>query len=340
MSFPLLRALSRPALLAGATLTALALSACGGGGNAFNAASSSSSSSAAAGGGGGASSGGSGATVVVGGPTFTEAAIMEQMYVLLLKDAGFNAQLKTAGNRAIYSKSLQSGEIDVVPDYTGSMLNFLYNAAHPDNKQPVSTSDLQASLAKLRDVGKAVGLGALEPAQASDQNAFYVTKKFAAANGNLTTLSQVAALKKPLTLGADTFCNAPDQPFCIRGLKRVYNMNVTLKDSYEFGSVKLRTDVANGVVDMGESGTTDGTLAANGMVVLQDDKKLQPAENLVPVINTKKASDPKIAAALNKLAPVLTTEELTALNAKVDAERQKPADVAKEYLTSKKLING
>jgi osmoprotectant transport system substrate-binding protein len=331
MSIHRLRALRRPALVAAAALSALAMSACGGG-DAFNSGASSSSTSS------GSASGGSATTVVVGGPTFTEAAIMEQMYLLLLQDAGLKAELKTAGNRAIYSKSLQSGEIDVVPDYLGSMLNFLYNNANPGNKKPVSTNDVQASLAKLREVGKGVGIGALDPAQASDQNAFYITKKFAAANGNITTLSQLAALKKPVTLGADTLCDAPDQPFCVKGLKGTYGLDVTLKDSYEFGSVKLRTDVANGVVDMGESGTTDGTLAPAGMVVLKDDKKLQPAENLVPVYNLKDASDPKIAAALNKLAPVLTTEDLTALNAKVDAERQKPADVAKEYLTSKNLL--
>jgi len=328
------RGLRRPVLLAGAALSALALAACGGGGDAFDAASSSSTSAAA-----GASSGSaSGATVVVGGPTFTEAAIMQQMYVLLLQDAGLKTEVKTAGNRAIYAKSLESGEIDVVPDYLGSMLNFLYNDQNPGNKQPVSTNDVQQSLAKLREVGKKAGLGALEPAQASNQNAYYVTKKFAAANGNITTLSQLAALKKPITLGADGLCDAPEQPYCIKGLKSVYGLDVKLDDSYEFGSVKLRTDVANGVVDMGESGTTDGTLAANGMVVLKDDKKLQAAENLLPVYNLKDASDPKIAAALNKLAPVLTTADLTALNTKVDAERQKPADVAKEYLTSKNLL--
>jgi osmoprotectant transport system substrate-binding protein len=328
------RGLRRPVLLAGALLGALGLAACGGGGDAFKAGSSSSTTTAA----GGSSASAAAGTVVVGGPTFTEAAIMQQMYVLLLKDAGFTTDVKTANNRAIYAKSLESGEIGVVPDYLGSMLNFLYNDQHPANKKPVSTNDVQQSLAKLREVGKTVGLGALEPAQASNQNAYYVTKKFAAANGNLTTLSQLAALKKPVTLGADGLCNAPEQPYCIKGLKGTYGMDVKLKDSYEFGSVKLRTDVANGVVDMGESGTTDGTLAANGMIVLQDDKKLQAAENLLPVINLKKASDPKIAAALNKLAPVLTTADITALNTKVDAERQKPADVAKEYLTSKKLI--
>ncbi|MEO7061248.1 MAG: glycine betaine ABC transporter substrate-binding protein, partial [Lapillicoccus sp.] len=114
---------------------------------------------------------------------------------------------------------------------------------------------------------------------------------------------------------------------------------LTLDDSYQFGSVKLAQDVVDGKVDIGESGTTDGTLDAQGLVVLTDDKKLQPAENLTPFYNLAKAGDAKIAAALNKLAPVLTTEDLTALNSKVDAERQKPEDVAKAYLQSKKLIS-
>src|SRR3954451_15362300 len=145
MSIHPLRALRRPALAAGAALTAVALAACGGGGNAFNAASSSSSGSSSS-----AAAGGSGATVVVGGPTFTEAAVMEQMYVLLLQNAGLKTELKTAGNRAIYAKSLQSGEIGVVPDYLGSMLNYLYNNANPGNTKPVSTNNMQTNLTKLR----------------------------------------------------------------------------------------------------------------------------------------------------------------------------------------------
>jgi osmoprotectant transport system substrate-binding protein len=308
--------------LAGAAAL-LVLTACGGGGNAFDGSSSSAGTSAK--------------TIVIGGGAFTEARIMQQMYAALLQDAGLTTEVKNA-DRPIYTKALQSGEIDVVPDYVGSTLNTLYNNANPSNKAPVSTSDVQASLAKLREVGKPVGLGALEPAQASDQNAFYVTKKFAVANGGVGTLSDLSALGKKLTLGAPGDCAAPSQPFCITGLTKTYGLRLTLADQYEFGSVKLREDVSKGVVDVGESGTTDGTLEANGMVVLVDDKKLQPAENLVPVVNLKDTTDPRIAAALNKLAPVLTTEDLRALNTKVDAERSKPEDVAREYLKAKGLI--
>jgi osmoprotectant transport system substrate-binding protein len=308
-----------------AVAVALTLTACGGGDDAFKGSGSS------------ASSGGAGGTVVVGAQGFTEAAIMQQMYVLLLQDAGFKTETKTA-ERPVLTKALGSGEVDVVPDYLGSTLNFVANQVNGTEGKIVSTNDAQANVTAFKEVGAKAGIGVLEPAQASDQNAFYVTKKFAAANGGLTSLSQLAAVGKKFTLGADTFCAAATQPYCVNGLKKTYGLDLTLKDSYQFGSVKLRDDVVKGVVDLGETGTTDGTLAAAGLVVLQDDKKLQPAENLTPFHNLKDATDPKIAAALNKLAPVLTTEDLTALNAKVDAERRKPGEVAKEYLQSKKLI--
>ena len=89
---------------------------------------------------------------------------------------------------------------------------------------------------------------------------------------------------------------------------------------------------------MGLTGTTDGTLDALGLVVLQDDKKLQAADNLVPIVNTKEAGDPAIADALNSLADVLTTQDLQDLNAQVDGQRRKPDAVATEYLKSKNLL--
>jgi osmoprotectant transport system substrate-binding protein len=321
----------RRALAAVAALGALALTACGGGGNAFSGSSSTSTSSSTA------AAGGAGSTLVVGAQGFTEAKIMQQMYVLLLQKAGYTVQTKTA-ERAVLTKALTSGDVDVVPDYLGSTLNFVANDVNGTKSKIYSSNDAAKEASDFAAIGAKAGIGVLQPAAAQDQNAFYVTTKFAAANGNLTTLSQLAALKKPFKLGADTFCGADTQPYCINGLKSTYGLNLTLDDSYQFGSVKLAQDVVDGKVDIGESGTTDGTLGAKGLVILQDDKKLQPAESLTPFYNLKKAADPKIAAALNTLAPVLTTADLTALNSKVDGERQKPEDVAKAYLQSKQLL--
>jgi osmoprotectant transport system substrate-binding protein len=96
--------------------------------------------------------------------------------------------------------------------------------------------------------------------------------------------------------------------------------------------------VTSGKAQLGLVGTTDATLPDLGLVLLQDDKHLQLADNLVPVVGKDFLGDTTLASALDALAPTLTTEDLTQLNKKVDAERQKPADVAKEYLTSKGML--
>lgn len=322
-----LRAAVIPAVAALTALTACSSS----GGDAFNPGSGSAATTAAS---GGAAAG----TIVVGAQAFGEAKIMQAMYVLLLQKAGYTVTSKNA-ERAVLTTSLQSGEVDVMPDYLGSTLNFVANKVNSTTSKTYSSNDPAKEAADFKAISAKAGFGALDPAQAQDQNSFYVTKAFAAANGNLTTLSQLAALNKPLKLGADTFCGAETQPYCINGLKSTYGLNLTLNDSYQFGSVKLAQDVIDGKVDIGETGTTDGSLDAKGLVALTDDKKLQPAENLTPFYNLKDAADPKIAAALNKIAPVLTTADLTDLNNKVDPGRQKPEDVAKEYLTSKNLLS-
>lgn len=317
--------------LAVSAVGALALSACSSsGGDAFSGSGSGGGATTAAGGGGAG-------TLVVGAQSFTEAKIMQAMYVELLQDAGFTVTTKNA-ERPVLTDALKSGEVDIVPDYLGSTLTFLGNSVNGTKGQNYSSNDAAKELADFKPIGEKAGIGALTPAAAQDQNAFYVTKQFALANGNIKTLSQLAALNKPLKLGADTYCGAETQPYCINGLKSTYGLNLTLDDSYQFGSVALAQATLAGKVDIGESGTTDGTLDGQGLLVLEDDKKLQPAENLTPFYNLKDASDPKIATALEKLATGLTTADLTDLNSKVDAERQKPEDVAKAYLQSKNLV--
>ncbi|WP_304438157.1 glycine betaine ABC transporter substrate-binding protein, partial [Frankia sp. CpI1-P] len=101
---------------------------------------------------------------------------------------------------------------------------------------------------------------------------------------------------------------------------------------------QTKAAVKDGTAQLGLVLTTDATVTDYDLVVLTDDKKLQNADNLVPIVNTKSLT-PQISAALNKLAPVLTTADLADLNKKVDAQREKPADVAKEYLKGKGLLS-
>ena len=305
----------------------LGLAACGGS-NAFQAGSSSTPAPAAAG-------SGSGGALTVGGGNFTEMLVMQQIYGQLLTKAGFTITYKTADNREIYAKSLSSGEIDVVPEYAATFAEYLNRAANGPDAKPVATNDPAQTVSAMAPLAAKQGLSLLQPAAAADQNGFAVTKTFASAN-KVTTLSQLGALAKPVRLAAVVEC--PDRPFCQPGLEKTYGITVSQVQPLGFDSPQAKQAVIDGTADLVLVGTTDATLDGLGLVLLQDDKKLQLADNLIPVVNTAAAGNATVSAALNSVASLLTTADLTALDAQVDAQRDKPADVAKAWLGSKGLL--
>ncbi|HVN13425.1 MAG TPA: ABC transporter substrate-binding protein [Kineosporiaceae bacterium] len=321
------------AVLAATGAASLLLAACGGSSNAFSS-SSTSSSASGAGASAGASSGGS-KNLVVGGANFTEMLIMQQLYGQLLSKAGYTISYKAVGNREVYEPALEKGQIDIVPEYAATMADFMNAKANGPNAPSIASSDPQQTVQKMTPYLQKVGLVAFAVSPAADSNAFAVTKKFADAN-HLKTLSDLAKLGKPIRLAATTEC--PDRPFCMPGLKKTYGITVSELLPLGFGSPQAKQAVISGKADMVLTGTTDATLPSLGLVLLADDKHLQNADNLVPVAHAATADTPDISAALNKLSQTLTTADLTTLDQKVDAERQKPEDVAKQYLTSKGLI--
>lgn len=273
--------------------------------------------------------------VTVGGPNFTEGLIMTEMYRLLLEDAGLTVTVQTVDNREVYAPALERGEIDVVPEYLATMTEFVNRTVNGADAEPVATSDTDETLAALTDLGAQVGLVPLEPAQAANQNAFVVSSELAEQN-DLQTLSDLAALGEPVVLAATEEC--PERPFCQLGLEQVYGLEIERVEPLGFGSPQTKQAVADGEADLGLTGTTDGTLESFGLVLLEDDQGLQNAENLVPVVSEDVALVSELADALNALAPVLTTDDLAALNAQVDQERQQPADVAQAYLEEQGLL--
>lgn len=304
----------------GAAALTLVLASCGGG-DAFDE------------GGGGQSGGGS---LTVGSAGFTESQIMAEMYKALLEKAGYTVEIKTVENREIYEPSLEKGEIDVAPEYAATMAEFLNLDENGPNAEPVASSDVDATVAALRELAEPRGLSVLEPAEAVDQNAFAVTKEFAQQNGLQTMSDFGAKVKKPIVLAATEEC--PERPYCEPGLEKDYGIEIAEIKPLGFDTPQTKEAVLAGDAEMGLVATTDGTLGDAGLVVLEDDKNLQNADNLVPVVNTDSADNAKVTKALNSLAPVLTTEDLASLNKKVDVERQQAEDVARSYLQSKGLL--
>jgi osmoprotectant transport system substrate-binding protein len=283
-----------------------------------------------------AACGGGGGKVVIVGQKFTEADIMTQLYKAVLDDAGFDTEVKTLGARDIYLKPLSKGDVTISADYLSSMTEALNRKANGDDAAKVASPDAKATLDELNKLARKDGLTALQPAKAQDANAFAVTKDFATKN-NLTTLSDLGTSGLSVKLGGNSDC--PQRADCQKGLEDTYGIKISGFEPTGFGSEATKDDLVKGVTQIGSVGTTDATLDKLGLVILEDDKHLQNAENLVPIVNSDWLKDHADARkALDKLSAVLTTEDLTTLVGKVDLDREKASDVAKQYLKDKGLI--
>jgi osmoprotectant transport system substrate-binding protein len=200
----------------------------------------------------------------------------------------------------------------------------------------VASPDVAATITALKALVEPRGLAVLEPAEAANQNAFVVTEDYAEEH-NLTTLSDLGASDLSVVLAATEEC--PDRPFCLPALTDGYGITVTETLPLGFGTIQGKEAVRSGRAQLALVGTTDGTLETLELVVLEDDKNLQLSDNLVPLVNAKgPGGTPEVAAALNALAPVLSTDDLADLNRRVDEDRELPEDVARDYLTEKGLI--
>ncbi|MFV8129939.1 ABC transporter substrate-binding protein [Streptomyces syringium] len=308
--------------VAGATALAAGLTACGG------------DSLEKSGGGGGSAKPGQG-SLVIGSASFTESKLLAEIYAGLLKDAGYSTRIKTVDARELYEPALEKGQIDVVPEYAATLAEFLNKKQNGKDAAPVASADADTTVKALRKLAEPRGLKVLDPGRAVDQNAFAVSRDFAAEH-HLKTLSDLGKSKQKIKLAAGDECS--QRPFCQPGLEKTYGIDVTGIDPLEVGSTQAKQAVKDGKDQMVLTTTTDATLEQFGLVLLEDDKKLQNADNVLPVVNAEKAGSQKIADALGKLSRVLTTADLTELNKKVDAERLKPADVAARYLKDKGLL--
>lgn len=204
--------------------------------------------------------GGSG-TIVVGGANFTESQVLANVYAQALTAAGFQASVASVGNREIYLPALQAGqEIQVFPEYVGTLTENLNIAANGDGAEPMASSDLDETVANLTALGEPAGLVFGQPAEAADQNAFAVTQAFADELG-VSTLSELAEAcgDGSLTLGGPTEC--PERPFCQLGLEDTYGLKFAGFNPYDTGGPLTKAAIQAGEVSIGLVFSSDAVFA-------------------------------------------------------------------------------
>jgi osmoprotectant transport system substrate-binding protein len=262
-------------------------------------------------------------TVTVAGFNFPESSILAELYGQALSHDGYTVNYKLLlGTREVVAPAIKSGQIDIYPGYAATELEFYNNGAGEAN------GDAAATTAKLNSHLSSLGLLALTPSAAVDQNAFAVTKA-TQAKYSLTKLSDLTPIGNQLVLGAGPEC--PTRPFCEPGLKTTYG--ITFKDfkALDTDGPLTRAAFKNGTIQVGLVFSSDADLNQAGLVVLQDDKHLENADNVVPIVRQSVATA-EMTAVLNKVSAGITTADLVTMNGQVELLHQDADAVATAYL--------
>jgi len=262
-------------------------------------------------------------TITVGGFNFPESTILAYIYGESLAHAGYTVNYKVLlGSREIVAPALESGQIDLYPGYAATDLEY-YNKGAGE-----ASGDVAATTAKLNSHLSTLNLQALTPSSAVDQNAFAVTKN-TASKYNLTKLSDLAAVGNQLVLGAGPEC--PTRPFCEPGLESTYGIHFKDFKALDTDGPLTRAAFANGTIQVGLVFSSDADLTSLNLVVLQDDKHLENADNVVPIIRNA-AATADVTSILNKVDAGLNTADLVSMNGQVELQHMDGDVVAKAYL--------
>lgn len=274
-------------------------------------------------------------SVKISGQDFGEVQIVSAMYEQLLEAEGYDVSVQLVGTRDVYMAEGQFPDsVQLVPEYVGGIVDYLNTTVNGPDAEPLTTPDADESVEAAAPLLEEKGITLLDPSAAVDTNAFFVTKEFSESQG-ATKLSDLEG-KKVVVAAAEDCAERTD---CGAGLTEDYGIDVTEFLPLGFASADVFKSVADGESQLGLTSTTDGTLESQGMVLLEDDKQIQPAQNLVPAVSSDWLADnPDVEDVLNDLMAALTTEKLTELNGQISVERQKPADIASEFLEAEGLL--
>jgi osmoprotectant transport system substrate-binding protein len=204
-------------------------------------------------------SGGTG-KIVVAASGFSESEVLANVYASVLKKAGFDTSVQKLTSREVLQPALESGEVQVTPEYAATLTTYLAGKANQPDKAP--TNDITQTMSVLRPLAEAQGLTVLDAAPATDQNAYAVTRATADSLG-VKTLTELAA-KCPggVSLGGPPEC--PQRPFCQPALEKTYNLKITKFEALDADGPITRQALKQGRVAIGLVFSSDADVLAAG----------------------------------------------------------------------------
>ncbi|MGP5385352.1 ABC transporter substrate-binding protein [Brachybacterium tyrofermentans] len=277
--------------------------------------------------GGGSSDGGGSAdagTIVVGSQAYYSNEIIAELFAQVLEKAGLTVDRQyQIGQREVYLPELESGALDVMPEYTGNLLQ-----NYEPDAESASPEEIHSALSEVLPDG----LRLLPFAQATDQDSYTTTSDFASSN-SLTTIADLAGIKD-LKIAANSEFEV--RPYGPEGVKTVYGVDVTVVPVEDGGGPLTVQALTDGDVQLADLYTSDPAIAANDLVPLEDPESLILPQNVVPVVSKKVDGDAE--KAITTVIEALSADDLVELNRRSVEDQASSADIAKGWLGEKGLI--
>lgn len=266
-----------------------------------------------------------GDTIRIGSKDFTESLVVAEVYALALEDAGYKVERKLNIAGSIVHTSITNNEIDLYPEYTGTGLLTVL-------KMDLITDPDEVYRVVKEEYNKQFELTWLDSSKANDSNGLCIRTAMAEEYGIYTISDLQQHADKIRVASQGEFEQREDG---IPGLEKVYG-------KFNFKSVKVYDNglkyqiLQNNEADVTPAYTTEGQLVnTEQFTLLEDDKNFWPPYYLAPVVrNDILDANPGISEILNKVSAALDTETVTALNAKVDVEKQEYEEAAEEFWNS------
>jgi osmoprotectant transport system substrate-binding protein len=268
----------------------------------------------------------------VGSFNFPESVVLAEIYGQALAAAKFPVRiLPNLGPREVVDPALMDGRLQLVPEYAGSALEFFSLGRQSGIPDAGAASKALATAVAGR------GLTVARPAPAQDANAIVVSAA-TAARYRLRSIADLATAAPSLTFGGPPEC--PGRAYCLPGLKRVYGLRFKAFIPLDAGGPLTRQALEAGYIGVALLFTTDPSIPARHLVTLADDRRLQPAENITPLVRTDAVAryGPRLLAVLNRVSARLDTDALRALDARVELAGQNPRLVAGRWLRARGLV--
>ena len=264
------------------------------------------------------------ATITVASFSFSESQTLGEIYAQVLERNGYRVQRALGlASREVVEPALEQGVVDLVPEYLGTALAFVA----PKSRD--TRLDQAGTYARLRSVLGARGIDVLTPAPAQNQNGLMVTRT-TAQRDRLAKVSDLVPMAGSLVLGGPPEC--PERPFCLPGFRSTYGLRFKEFRPLDSGGPRTIAALESAVIDVGVLFTTDAALGGPGpsVVLLEDDRGLQPPENVVPMVRRAvvRRHGRAFVALVDRVSAQLETVDLIALNRQVDIDGVTPANAA------------